>query len=172
MMLVRLVVGAVAVALGVVLGSVLRRFGFTVFRPTPICEDGGAVGCGSNPRQCGTTRAIVFGPAGNLAEFPECGPGPATVMVASEGGPIGLDASAHAELTFAPASEVEVRVMHHGHPGRIEAFEMSGMVAATVMMGAAANVEQRFTLRGAAIGRIVVTPGTPTDHTLVLGWCH
>jgi hypothetical protein len=172
MTIVRLVIGALAVALGVVLGPVLRRLGFTIFRPTPICEDGGAVGCGSNPRQCGTSRAIVFDPAGNLAEFPECGPGPSTVMVASEGGLKGLDASARAELMFAPVSEVEVMVMHFGHPGQIEAFEMSGIVAATVMMGPAANVEQRFTLRGTGIGRIVVTPGTPTDHTLVLGWCH
>jgi hypothetical protein len=170
--LLNLVIGAVGLVVGVFVGQVLRNLGFTIVRPNPICEDPGQPGCGNNPRQCGTSQAIVFGPGGNLAEYPDCGQGPHTVAIAQEGGVKGLEANARAQIMFAPSPEVEVTVMHFGNPGRIQAFEMSGTVAAMIMMGPAPNVEQRFTLRGAGIGRIDVTPGSPTDHTLVMGWCH
>lgn len=172
MSFVDLVIGAIALAVGIVLGQVLRSMGFTIYRPTPTCDDPGAMGCGSNPRQCGTSQVIVFGPGGNLAEYPDCGPGPHTLAVAQEGGLRGLEANARTQIMFAPSPEVEVTVMHFGSPGQIEAFEMSGALATVVMMGPTPNAQQRFTLHGTGISRIDVTPGSPTDHTLVLGWCH
>ncbi len=169
---VSLLIGAVALAVGAYIGQVLRNLGFTFARPTPICDDPGQTGCGTNPRQCGTSQVIVFGPGGGLAVFEECGTGPATLVTTREGGARGLDASARAQMMFAPSREVEVRVEHHGSPGRIEAFEISGTVAAMVLMGPVANVEQRFTLRGTAISRVEVTPGSSADRTLIVGWCH
>jgi hypothetical protein len=172
MSLFNVAVAAVALAVGAFIGQVLRNLGFTIVRPTPVCDDPGQPGCGSNPRQCGTSQVIVFGPGGTLAVFDECGDRPATWVTTQENGTRGVDAGARAQFLFAPSREVQVRVKHFGQPGRIEAFEISGAIAAIVMMGPAANVEQQFTLRGAAINRVDVTPGSPTDRTVVLGWCH
>ncbi len=171
MSLFRIVIAAVGLAIGAVIGQVLRNFGITIVRPTPVCDDPGGPGCGSNPRQCGTSLAIVFGPGG-LAVFKECGTDPATWVTVQDDGDMGLDAAARAQLMFAPTNEVQVSVKHHGSPGRIEAFNPSGAVVDVAMMGPAANVVQTFTLHGAAISRIDVIPGSPTDRTVVLGWCH
>jgi hypothetical protein len=174
MALVNLVIGAVALVVGAYIGQVLKNLGFTIARPTPACDDPGPPGCGSNPRQCGTSQVIVFGPGGTLAVYEECGEAPATVVRAEEAAR-GLDVAARAQIMFAPSPEVEVTVMHLGTPGRIEAFEPSGSIANVVMMSPAPNVEQVHTLRGLAISRIEVvagSPGSPTDRTLVLGWCH
>ena len=172
-------IGLVTLGAGIVLGQVLQRMGFTIYRLKPICFDPattatgpGATGCGPNPLQCFDTQASVMGPTGQFAEYPECGEGPRTKMVATEAGLKGLDAYARAQTTFAPSSQVEVSVMHFGSPGRIEAVDVFGTVAAMVTMGPMKKVEQHFTLRGANINRILVIPGSPTDHTLVLGWCH
>jgi hypothetical protein len=171
MPLVNLVIGAVVLAVGVLIGQLLRIFGITWFRPTPICDDPGPPGCGSNPRPCGTSQAIVFGPGGDLAEYPDCGERPATVVVAHEGSR-GLESSMRAQLMFSPSPEVEVTVMHFGNPGRVEAFDTTGSLVDMVVMGPTANVEQRFILRAAAITRVDVTAGSPTDPVLIIGWCH
>jgi hypothetical protein len=73
---------------------------------------------------------------------------------------------------FAPSSLVEVTVIHFGSPARVAAFEMSAASAMVAMTGPTAGIDQRVTLRGLAISRVDVTPGSPTDRTLVLGWCH
>jgi len=167
-----LVIGAVGLVVGAVVGQVLRNLGFTIVRPALTCDDPRQPGCGSNPRLCGASHAVVFGPDGSPAEYPDCGQGPHTVVVAQESGLPGLEANARAQIMFGPSSEVKVTVMHFGSAGRIEAFDMSGGIADVVMMAPTPNVEQRFTLHGTSIVRIDVIPGSPTDHTLVLGWCH
>ena len=173
MPVVNLVVGAVGLVVGAYIGQLLRIRGF-FFRPTPICDDPGQVGCGSNPRQCGTSEVIVFGPGGGLAEYPDCGQGPATVVVAEKDGR-GLESGAGAQFRFAPSFEVEVTVIHFGNPGRIEAFDTTGRSVQMVVMGPDANVEQRFTLRAtpiSPISRMDVSPALPTERVLILGWCH
>src|SRR5688572_8125524 len=66
------------------------------------CNDAGPTpGCGANPRICGTSEARTEGPMGTLAEYPQCGVGPHT-LVRSQAGHTGLDAAARAELRFAP----------------------------------------------------------------------
>ena len=173
MAVVNLVVGALGLIVGAFIGQLLRVRGL-FFRPTPICDDPGQVGCGSNPRQCGASEVIVFGPGGSLAEYPDCGQGPATVVVVEKDGR-GLESGARAQFRFAPSFEVEVRVIHFGNPGRIEAFDTNGRLVQVVVMGPAANVEQRFTLRATPISRISrmdVTPASPTERVLIIGWCH
>jgi hypothetical protein len=85
---------------------------------------------------------------------------------------IGLDAAARAELRFAPTPIVTIRVVLFGNPGRIEAFEANGPLADVRMMAPTKGVEQSFELHGNTIDRLVVTPASPNDQTLVLGWCH
>jgi hypothetical protein len=165
-------IGAVGLAIGAVIARVMRNPRLTIPRPTPTCDDPGAAGCGSNPRQCGMSQGIVFGPGGALAVFEECGAQPATWVTIEEDGERGLDAGSRAQLMFASSPEVEVRVKHHGSPGRIEAFDPGGAVTAVAVMAPTPNVVQTFTLRGPAISRIDVIPGSPTDRTVVLGWCH
>jgi hypothetical protein len=175
MSLVNLVIGAVAFAVGAYIGQVLKNLGITIARPTPVCDDPGLRGCGSNPRQCGTSQVVVFGPGGTLSIYQECGEAPATLVVDGEGPARGLDVPGRARIMFAPSAEVEVTVMHLGTPGRIEAFETSGSLANVVTMSPTPNVEQRHVLRGTAISRVDIvagSPGSSTDRTLVLGWCH
>lgn len=157
-----------------VIVRVLRAIGFTIELPSNLptdCNDAGQQpGCGPNPRTCGTSQALAFSPLGGLAAYTTCGNGPHT-LVSATAGHIGLDAAARAELRFAPASVVTVRVVRFAGPARIEAFHGPGL-AGMQMMTAPAGVEQQFTFRSAGIDRIVVTPAAPNDGTLVIGWCH
>ena len=165
------VIGAVGLAVGAYLGQVLRNLGFTIVRPSPVCDDPGRPGCGSNPRQCGTSQGIVFDPTGALATYEECGEGPATVVVL-EGGRPALEANARARLMFAPTPRVEVTIIHFGSPARVEAFGVSGAPGMVAVTGPAQGVAHVVALSGAAIARIDVTPTTPGDRVLVVGWCH
>jgi hypothetical protein len=90
--------------------------------------------------------------------------------VRAQNGFIGLDAAARAELRFAPASRVTIAVVHFSNPGTIQAFQ--GTALADMRPMASAGVLGRFTLNGTGIDRIVVTPASPNDVTLVIGWCH
>jgi len=153
--------------------SILRAVGITVGprRRVPTdCNDPGTGTCGSNPRICGSSQAIVFGPNGVLAEYPTCGPGPHT-EVRTQAAIRGLDASARTELRFAPAPQVTVQVVHFSNPGRVEAMQ-GAMVADMRPMAPTPGVVQQLTLSGTSIDRIVVTPASANDLTLVIGWCH
>ena len=63
-------------------------------------------------------------------------------------------------------------MVHFSNPGRVEAFEHSGVLADTRMMAPTPAVEQEFTLTGSAIDLVVVTPASATDETLVISLCH
>ena len=165
------VIGAVGLVVGAYIGQVLRNLGITIARPIPVCDEPGQPGCGGNPRQCGTSQVIVLDPTGALATYEDCGEGPATVVVL-EGGRPALEANARARLMFAPTPRVEVTIIHFGSPARVEAFEVSGTPGMVVLTGPAPGIEHLVTLRGAAITRVDVTPTTPGDRVLVLGWCH
>jgi hypothetical protein len=167
------VVGGVFGSIGRVVMRTAELIRATITRPgrAPAdCDDAGQTpGCGANPRVCGQSEAAVYGPAG-LAEYPtQCGPGPHT-LVRARNGFIGLDAGARAELRFAPAPLVTIAVVHFSNPGIIQAFQ--GIALADTRPMAPANVLGRFTLNGTGIDRIVVTPASPNDVTLVIGWCH
>ena len=166
-----LAIGAVSLAVGAYIGQLLRNLGFSIVRPSPVCDDPGRPGCGSNPRQCGTTQGLVLDPTGALATYEECGEGPATVVVL-EGGRPALEANARARLMFAPTQRVDATIIHFGSPARVQAFEMSGAPGMMAVTGPAPGVDHVVTLRGAAITRIDVTPTTPGDRVLVVGWCH
>jgi hypothetical protein len=166
-----LAIGVVGLLAGAYIGQVLRNLGFIVARPAPVCDDPGRPGCGSNPRQCGTSQAIVLDPSGRLATSADCGEGPATVVVLESGRPA-LEANARARLMFAPAPRVEVTIIHFGSPARVEAFDVSGAAGMVAFTGPAAGVEHVVTVQGSAISRIDVTPTTPGDRVLVVGWCH
>jgi hypothetical protein len=169
------VIGSVFRAIGRVTARIVELIRITVAprggAPTD-CDDAGRVpGCGANPRVCGSSQAVVYGPTGPLAEYPTpCGTGPHT-LVRGQAGFVGLDAAARAELRFAPASVVTIQVVHFSNPGRIEAFQGGSLVDAK-SMASTAGVAQQFTLNGNGIDRIVVTPASPNDVTLVIGWCH
>jgi hypothetical protein len=156
--------------------AVLRAVGLTVARrphsPTH-CDDGGTVPCGANPRQCGSSQATVFGPIGGLAAYPQCGTGPRTLL-RTQAGFTGLDAAARTELRFASAPVVTIEVVHFSNdpaPGRVEALQ-GGSVADMRPLAPTPGVAQQFTLSGTAIDRLVVTPRSPSDVTIVLRWCH
>lgn len=168
----RVVIGLVGVLIGA--GTlILRAVGITVGQRPRVptdCNDPGTGTCGSNPRICGSSQAIVFGPTGTLAEYPTCGTGPHT-EVRTQATIRGLDASARTELRFAPAPQVTVQLVHFSKPGRVEAMQ-GAMVADMRPMAPTPGVVQQFTLNGISIDRIVVTPASPSDLTLVIGWCH
>jgi hypothetical protein len=157
--------------------SVLRVFGVTIGRPTHVPTHCGpsqpTPGCHSNPLPCGSDiQTSVFDATGALASYEECGDtGPHTVVRADRGF-IAIDAAARAELRFPAAPTVTVRVVHFSHPGKVEAFEQSGALAEMKMMAPTPAVEQQFTLNGFAIDRVVVTPASPADETLVIELCH
>jgi hypothetical protein len=157
--------------------SVLRVFGITIGRPRYVPTKCGPSpppppGCHPNPWPCGSDIvATVFDATGALAGYEDCGEGPHTIVRADRGF-IGTDAAARAELRFPAAPAVTVRVVHFSNPGKIEAFEHGGALADMKMMAPTPAVEQDFTLNGTAIDRVVVTPASPADETLVIELCH
>jgi len=155
---------------------VLRPFGVTIrqpgYTPTQCGPSNGGPGCNPNPWPCGAGIVVqVFDAEGGLTSYEECPPGPHTIVRADRGF-VGFDAAARAELRFPAAPTVTIRVVHFSNPGRIEAFEQSGALADMKRMAPTPAVEQDFTLNGRAIDRVVVTPASPTDPTLVLQLCH
>jgi hypothetical protein len=154
---------------------VLRRFGVTTgaYNPTQCGPSQPTPGCKPNPWPCGSAiEARVFDAAGGLASYEEdCGDGP-HIVVRADRGFMGFDAAARAELRFPPAPTVTIRVVHFSNPGRVEAFEPNGGLADMKLMAPTPAVEQRFTLNGRAIDRVVVTPASPGDETRVLELCH
>jgi hypothetical protein len=155
---------------------VLRVFGVTIGPPTHVPTRCGPndppPGCHPNPWPCGSDIVVrVFDGAGALVSYEDCGEGPNTIVRADRGFK-GVDAAAKAELRFPPASTVTVRVVHFSNPGRIEAFEVSGALADSKTMAPTPAVEQQFSLNGASIDRVVVTPASPADETLVIQLCH
>jgi hypothetical protein len=156
---------------------VLRLFGVTIRQPNYVPTQCGPTnptpGCKPNPSPCGGGIVLqVFDAEGGLTTYEEeCGTGPHTI-VRDDRGFMGFDAAARAELRFPAAPTVTVRIVHFSNPGRIEAFEQSGALADMKQMAPTPAVEQDFTLNGRAIDRVVVTPASPTDETLVLQLCH
>ncbi|MGH2490931.1 MAG: hypothetical protein ACRDF9_05425 [Candidatus Limnocylindria bacterium] len=137
------------------------------------CNDAGPTpGCGANPRICGTSEARAESPPGTLAQYPQCGGGPHT-LVRSQAGFVGLDAAARSELRFAPssASFITIEVVHFSSPGRVEAYAGSALLGMQPMTPTP-GVPQQITLNGNGIDRIVVVPASPNDVTLIVGWCH
>jgi hypothetical protein len=168
-----LVDGAVAVLRFArrVVGVVARVITITLAPPAKPtnCDDPGTAVCGSNPRQCGTSVATVDGSAGGLADYPACGSGPHT-LVRTQGGFTGLDSAARAQLSFAPSSVVTVQLVHFSQPARVEA--LGGGSAQVRFMKPTPQVVQELIFTGTGIDRIIVTPASPSDVTLILGWCH
>lgn len=175
MFIIKIVGGVINAVLGLV-AYVLRPFGITIAarrgEPTDCDDAGQTPGCGSNPRICGTSQAIVYGPTGQLAEYTQCEPGsgPRT-FVRGQTGHVGLDAAARAELRFSPTPAVTVDVVHFSNPGRVEVFQGPTLIDMR-MMAAGAGTLEHFQFNGTGINRIVVTPASPNDITLVIGWCH
>jgi hypothetical protein len=154
-----------------VVKTVIGVITFTIARPAKPtdCDDPGTAICGSNPRLCGSSEATAYGPGGVLAEYTTCGPGPHT-MVRTQGGFTGLDSAARAQLSFAPANIVTIQLVHFSQPARVEAL---GTGAAQLrFMTPTPGVVQELIFTGTGIDRIVVTPASPNDITLILGWCH
>lgn len=154
-----------------VVGVVTRVITITIAPPAKPnnCDDPGTTVCGSNPRQCGSSGATVYGPAGALADYPACGSGPRT-LVRTQGGFTGLDSAARAQLSFAPAAVVTIQLVHFSQPARVEA--LGSGPAQVRFMKPTPQVAQELMFTGTGIDRIVVTPASPNDITLILGWCH
>jgi len=154
---------------------VLKSVGITIgaHNPTHCGPTNTTPGCKPNPWPCGSDiEARVFDATGGLASYEEdCGAGP-HIVVRADRGFIGFDAAARAELRFPAAPTVSIRAVHFSTPGRIEALESNGAVADMKQMAPTPAVEQRFTLNGRAIDRVVVTPASPSDETRVLQLCH
>jgi hypothetical protein len=156
---------------------VLGVFGVTIVTPAHVPTHCGPSappdpGCYPNPWPCGSEiRVSVFDPHGALATYEDCGETP-HIIVRADRSFVGVDAAARAELRFPAAPTVRVRVVHFSNPGRVEAFERSGVIAETRMMAPTPAVEQQFTLTGLAIDRVVVTPHSPADETLVIELCY
>jgi hypothetical protein len=156
--------------------GILRVFGVTIGRqpyaPTDCGPSDPPPGCYPNPWPCGADIIVrVFDATGGLATYEDCGEAP-HIVVRDDRGFKGIDAAAWAEFRFPAAPTVIVRVVHFSNPGRVEAFEQSGALADTKMMGPVPAVEEEITLRGSAIARVVVTPPSPADETRVVVLCH
>ena len=154
-----------------VVETVVRVVTITIAPPAKPtnCDEPGTAVCGSNPRRCGTSEATVYAPSGALAEYLACGSGPHTSL-RTQGGFTGLDAAARAQLTFSPAAIVTIQLVHFSQPARVEALGSGS--AQMRFMTATPQVPQELTFTGTGIDRIIVTPASPSDITLILDWCH
>jgi len=84
----------------------------------------------------------------------------------------GLDCGFKLEIAIlaGTARQVAVKLVHFARPATVEAFESTGALAQSAVMGPTQNTAQLITLVGKSINRVVVTP--PSDETLLLEFCH